>query len=339
MKGNSRRISVFLHSPPFCWIRSARFPLGPIAMAAPPIEQHGESSPGEAQRSLPTPFLTKTYQLVEDPEIDDVISWNEDGSTFIVWKTTEFARDLLPKYFKHNNFSSFVRQLNTYGFRKVVPDRWEFSNDYFRKGEKRLLCEIQRRKISSSPAPAAVTVAAVPTPMQQVSPSNSGDEQVISSNSSPNAPVLCRETSFSSTTELIDENERLRRENSQLNRELTQMKSLCSNIYVLMSNYASNQPDSSSQASRPLDLLPEKRLADVSEAGAFSGTKPEEGRSPRLFGVSLGVKRGRESEDLAMEKDQQLRSQDKDGDIKSEPSDRQNTDQETTWRNTSHRSN
>ncbi|XP_066380394.1 heat stress transcription factor B-2a-like isoform X4 [Miscanthus floridulus] len=66
------------------------------------------------QRSLPTPFLTKTYQLVDDPAVDDVISWNEDGSTFVVWRPAEFARDLLPKYFKHNNFSSFVRQLNTY---------------------------------------------------------------------------------------------------------------------------------------------------------------------------------------------------------------------------------
>lgn len=66
------------------------------------------------QRSVPTPFLSKTYQLVDDPAVDDVISWNEDGSTFVVWRPAEFARDLLPKYFKHNNFSSFVRQLNTY---------------------------------------------------------------------------------------------------------------------------------------------------------------------------------------------------------------------------------
>lgn len=68
----------------------------------------------ETQRSIPTPFLTKTYQLVEDQSINDVISWNDDGSSFIVWNTTVFARDLLPRYFKHNNFSSFVRQLNTY---------------------------------------------------------------------------------------------------------------------------------------------------------------------------------------------------------------------------------
>lgn len=69
---------------------------------------------GDSQRSVPTPFLTKTYQLVDDETIDHVISWNDDGSSFIVWNTMAFARDLLPKYFKHNNFTSFLRQLNTY---------------------------------------------------------------------------------------------------------------------------------------------------------------------------------------------------------------------------------
>ncbi|XP_062193998.1 uncharacterized protein LOC133897321 isoform X3 [Phragmites australis] len=84
---------------------------GPPAPAPVPAPAVPEAA---GQRSLPTPFLTKTYQLVDDPAVDDVISWNEDGSTFVVWRPAEFARDLLPKYFKHNNFSSFVRQLNTY---------------------------------------------------------------------------------------------------------------------------------------------------------------------------------------------------------------------------------
>jgi HSF-type DNA-binding len=62
----------------------------------------------------PAPFLTKTHQMVEAPETDDIISWGEEGKSFVVRKPVEFARDLLPVHFKHNNFSSFVRQLNTY---------------------------------------------------------------------------------------------------------------------------------------------------------------------------------------------------------------------------------
>ena len=68
----------------------------------------------DTHKSVPAPFLTKTYQLVDDPSTDHIVSWGEDHSTFVVWRPPEFARDLLPNYFKHNNFSSFVRQLNTY---------------------------------------------------------------------------------------------------------------------------------------------------------------------------------------------------------------------------------
>jgi heat shock transcription factor, other eukaryote len=68
-----------------------------------------------AQKAVPAPFLIKTYQLVDDPATDHIVSWGDDrASTFVVFRPPEFARDILPNYFKHNNFSSFVRQLNTY---------------------------------------------------------------------------------------------------------------------------------------------------------------------------------------------------------------------------------
>uniref|UniRef100_A0A453AY13 HSF-type DNA-binding domain-containing protein n=1 Tax=Aegilops tauschii subsp. strangulata TaxID=200361 RepID=A0A453AY13_AEGTS len=116
---------------------------------------HGAGG-GVAGKPVPAPFLTKTYQLVDDPCTDHIVSWGEDDATFVVWRPPEFARDLLPNYFKHNNFSSFVRQLNTYGFRKIVADRWEFANEFFRKGAKHLLAEIHRRKSSQPPLPSMV---------------------------------------------------------------------------------------------------------------------------------------------------------------------------------------
>jgi len=71
--------------------------------------------PLQCLQGNPVPaFLSKTFDLVDDPSLDPIISWASAGVSFVVWDPTLFAIHVLPRNFKHNNFSTFVRQLNTY---------------------------------------------------------------------------------------------------------------------------------------------------------------------------------------------------------------------------------
>lgn len=64
------------------------------------------------------PFVEKTYRIVEF-ESDDIVSWWRQESTgedsFVIKRVDLFQEQVLPRFFNHRNYSSFLRQLNNYG--------------------------------------------------------------------------------------------------------------------------------------------------------------------------------------------------------------------------------
>lgn len=112
-------------------------------------------------RSLVPAFLQKLYEMVNDPA-DDLIKWSDTGDSFFVLDQERFANEVLGRWFKHKNFSSFVRQLNMYGFHKIPhlqqgvlrseneTEFWNFEHPNFIRGQPDMLCLIQRKKQAQS---------------------------------------------------------------------------------------------------------------------------------------------------------------------------------------------
>ncbi|KAJ7745883.1 HSF-type DNA-binding-domain-containing protein [Mycena maculata] len=117
--------------------------------------------------SSTTDFVRKLYKMLENPNYRNAVSWGLQGDCFVVEDANEFAKSILPRVFKHSNFSSFVRQLNKYDFHKVKTDDVEeigeqsctFQHPNFHAGRPSALENIKRKPRKSIPTSPSITVA------------------------------------------------------------------------------------------------------------------------------------------------------------------------------------
>ncbi|KAI9498359.1 HSF-type DNA-binding-domain-containing protein [Zychaea mexicana] len=134
---------------------------------------------GELQRRKTLPsFVKKLWFIINDTTTDHLACWTHNGQGLYVPDAAAFAKTVLPQYFKHNNWQSFVRQLNLYGFRKVcdseapansnnsqcheqqqqqqqhhhhqhqrlAQEGWQFRHDCFRRDASHMLHHIVRKR-------------------------------------------------------------------------------------------------------------------------------------------------------------------------------------------------
>ncbi|KAI1920978.1 Flocculation suppression protein [Ophidiomyces ophidiicola] len=125
------------------------------AQNATSTQPTGAAAAAQQPKVVQTAFIHKLYSMLQDSSIQHLISWSSSNESFVMSPSSDFSK-VLAQYFKHTNISSFVRQLNMYGFHKVSdvfhtgsPDSpmWEFrhGNGNFRKGDLSGLREIKRR--------------------------------------------------------------------------------------------------------------------------------------------------------------------------------------------------
>ncbi|XP_006887497.1 PREDICTED: heat shock factor protein 1-like [Elephantulus edwardii] len=107
--------------------------------------------PGTAGPSNVLAFLTKLWTLVSDPDTHALICWSPNGNSFHVLDQGQFAKEVLPKYFKHNNMAGFrkVVHIEHGGLVKPEKDDTEFQHTCFLRGQEQLL-DIKRKGTSVS---------------------------------------------------------------------------------------------------------------------------------------------------------------------------------------------
>ncbi|CAB1112519.1 unnamed protein product [Ectocarpus sp. CCAP 1310/34] len=102
--------------------------------------------------SAGTGFPYILYDLL-NKESPSIVMWTSTGTAFGIRDMASFRQDVLTCYFKHNKFSSFQRQLNLYGFRKVVKGRESgcYMHPSFLRDSPEKLTEVKRGVVPPCP--------------------------------------------------------------------------------------------------------------------------------------------------------------------------------------------
>ena len=108
--------------------------------------------------------------MVSDPSTDAIVRWSDDGASFLVLDEFAFAKQLLPAYFRHKNFSSFVRQLNFYNFHKRQQDGkyTRLQHPFFKRGQVHLLSRIKRKTTHDATQSVKFAIAALTSQVKEL---------------------------------------------------------------------------------------------------------------------------------------------------------------------------
>lgn len=102
-------------------------------------------------------FPAKMHAILSRPDLSDIVAWMPHGRAWRVLKPREFEVQVIPIYFEHSKFSSFVRQANGWGFRRITQgnDRNGYYHELFLRGLPHLCKKMKRPGVAEKEAAAA----------------------------------------------------------------------------------------------------------------------------------------------------------------------------------------
>jgi len=98
------------------------------------------------------PFPEKLHRmltLVEQQDLEHIVHFFSHGRAFIISDSKQFVDEIMPRFFRQSRLTSFQRQLNLYGFKRITqgPDNGGYYHEYFLRGRPALCANMRRKKV------------------------------------------------------------------------------------------------------------------------------------------------------------------------------------------------
>jgi hypothetical protein len=158
------------------------------------------------------PFPLKLHRMLADADSDGfghIVAWQPHGRCFVVHNAKLLA-DVLRRHFVMSKATSFLRQLNLYGFKRLTrgPDRGGYYHELFLRNKEWLATQIHRQRIKGTSTRGRSNPEGEPDFWSMTWVPRGDQDKVISSMSVPIpvSPHTCKESLLPDLRPAIDTN-------------------------------------------------------------------------------------------------------------------------------------
>jgi len=98
------------------------------------------------QSKIKMNFPMKLHEILANKEFEHILSWLSHGRAWRIVRHKEFEEKVIPLYFRHGRYSSFARQVNGWGFRRIRhgTDYNSYYHEHFLRGIPHLCSKMKR---------------------------------------------------------------------------------------------------------------------------------------------------------------------------------------------------